>query len=146
MQAAKPNALNRCCGVIILTPCLKLYPEGFLLIYVCRMRFSFLVLGSFPWCPVDASKWKLSFFNPFFFSGRIAFCNFFFFVVKKIQKERRKSSRRTLVGDCSPAVPEDNSCNWLLKVPLSSFSPQIEIDFSVQHFPLGARELNQLID
>ena len=145
MQPAKPNALNRYCGVIILTPCLKLYPEGFLLIYVCGMRFSFLVLGSFPWCPVDASKWRLSFFNPLFFL-ELSFVIFSFFLLKKIQKERRKRSRRNLVGDCSPAVAEDNSCNWLLKVPLSSFSPQIEIDFSSQHFPLGARELNQLID
>lgn len=146
MQPAKPNALNMYCGVIIFTPCLKLYPEGFLLIYVCGMRFSFLVLGRFPWCPVDASKWSLSFFNPFLFLDRIAFCTFFFFVVKKIQKERRKRCRRNLVDDCSPAVPEDNSCNWLLKVPLSSFSPQIEIDFSSKHFPLGAGELSQLID
>lgn len=146
MQPAKPNALNRYCGVTILTPCLKLYPEGFLLIYVRRMRFSFLVLGSFPWCPVDASKWKLSPFNPFFFLDRIAFCNFLFFVLKKIQKERRKRSWRTLAGGCSPAVPEDNSCSCLLKALLSSFSPQIEIDFSLQQFPRGPRELNQLID
>lgn len=134
-EACKVHALKMYCDFITPTPCLKLYPGGFILSYVCGMRFSFLVLGCFPWCPVDTSKMK-----PFF--NRLLFLELPFvisFPLLKKSKEKRK--KRQKESSWRLGVPEDNYCNWLLKVALPSFSPQIEIDFSSQHFLLGLGKL-----
>lgn len=142
MQPAKHMLWKIYCDVTTLTPCLKLYPGGCILIYVCGMRLSFLVLGSFLWWPVDASKQSL-FKNPFIFLDGIAFCNFFFLLFKKNQKKRskkkrkRKKGRRNSAGDCSWGAPEDDGCNWSLEVAQPSFPHRLKSTFPLYVFLWG---------